>query len=175
MKENKISNILDRISHDMGPHYTLSYGPGYWSEVHRQICIEFLDINIDVYDTSAKTNLNLLDNVKKEKLILEICDALKGVKRNHLIVNGLGAHTDNEDIFFNKRGTNLRWFIIVLDNFIGDRNKFHSFIKDSLADNFLQRMENHVKNIQMKEGIKQRDLHKIKFYDTKLKYKENDD
>lgn len=174
MKENKISNILDRISHDMGSHYTLSYGPGHWSEVHRQICIEFLNINIDIYDNSGTTNLNSLDDVKKEKLIIEICNALIGVKRNHLLLDGLGSYIDNEDIFFNKRGTNLRWFIIVLDNFIGDRNKFHSLIKESLADNFLQRMENHVKNIQLKEGIKQRDLHKIKFYDTRLEFKEND-
>ena len=172
MKENKISNILDRISHDKGSYYTLSYGPGYWSEVHRQICIEFLDMNIDVNDTSSITNLISLDDVKKEKLIEEICEALKGVKRDHLLVTFLGYHIDNDDIFFNKRGTNLRWFIIVLDNFIGDRNKFRSFIKESLADNFLQRMENHVKNIQLKTGVKQRDLHKIKFYDTKLEFNE---
>ncbi len=175
-ESNKINNILNRIEDDRGLNYTLSYPISYSAESARLICTEFLGMNFDVNNSSmASKCLHSLNEEKKRSLIREICVELKKIRHKHLLLNSCNLNHDNKDVFFNTRGRNLRYFIHFIDDFIGDRSKFHSYIIGSLTHNFLQRMENHVKNTQLKIGVKEKDLHKIEFLDEKLEYKEDDD
>ena len=174
-EDNKINNILNRIVDERGLYHTLSYPISYSAESARLICIEFLGMNLDVNETSSASFLNSLNEVNKRPLIKEICDELKKIRKKHLLIASRNLKHDCKDVFFNTRGKNLRYFIHFVDLFIGDRSIFHSYIKGSLAHNFLQRMENHVKNNQLKTGIKERNLHKIEFYDENLEFKEDDD
>ena len=98
---------------------------------------------------------------------------LKSVKRSHLL-EPAKSHNDEYDVFFNTRGHNLRWIIIFVDNLLNDRVKFHDYLEGSLAHNFLLRMENHVKNIQLREGVRKKDLSKLKFFDEKHIRRKND-
>lgn len=170
-KVNKIDSILNRISLEKGHSYRLSYGPGYWSEIQIHIYREFLDQHFDTKNTFKVKQINSLDIFILSNLINAICIELKGVKRSHLLEPAM-SYIDEDDVFFNVRGHNLRWIIIFVDKLLDDRVKLHHYLEGSLSHNFLLRMENHVKNTQLREGIRERDLYKLKFYDEKLRYKE---
>ncbi len=170
-EENKIYRILNRISLEKGQFYMLSYGPGYWSEIQRHIYGEFLAQYFDTNNTTRVKQINSLDIFVLSNLINNICFELKGIKRRHLLEPAM-SYNDEDDVFFNTRGHNLRWIIIFVDNLLDDRVKLHDYLEGSLAHNFLLRMENHMKNIQLREGVREKDLCKLKFFDEKLRYVE---
>ena len=171
LDENKIYRILNRISLEKGKSYKLSYGPGYWFEIQLHIYREFLDQYFDAKTINRVKQINSLDVFTLSYLIKNICMELKSVKRSHLL-EPAKSHNDEYDVFFNTRGHNLRWIIIFVDNLLNDRVKFHDYLEGSLAHNFLLRIENHVKNIQLREGVRKKDLSKLKFFDEKLIYVE---